>query len=175
MYKSNLITKNTKNYLTLNCFSKLNSNFNFLSFYESSFQFFLKRLYLYSSMNSNNFLTKPNYFINTKVIDSYSINNYNLYFNNFLKKISITDDVFNPFVLDYKTKPINVSMNLNKLERDVNINLIDHDFLLNDNLELLINLNNSLLEKGSNIKFFDINKNIVFKSSNYESRKKRNF
>lgn len=175
MYKSNLGIKQFNNYLTSNCLPSVNQNFNFLSFYESSFQFFLKRLYLYSGLDSNIFSSKPYLAIDKKSLEFNSLNSYTLYLNNFFKRSTLMNDLFNPFKGITTSKQSKEFTSFNTLDKDINVSIVDSDFLLNDNLELLININNSLLLKGSTIKFFDINNNIVFKSTNHEPKAKRNF
>jgi hypothetical protein len=175
MYKSNLGNKQFNNYLTSNCLSSVNQNFTFLSFYESSFQFFLKRLYLYSGLDSNTFSSKPYLVVDKQPLELNSLNNYTLYLNNFFKRSTLINDLFNPFKSITTSKQSKESTSFNTLDKDINVSIVDSDFLLNDNLELLININNSLLLKGSTIKFFDINNNIIFKSTNYEPKAKRNF
>lgn len=176
MYKSNILSKNTKPYLNTDCFTQLNNNFNFLSFYESSFQFFLKRLYIYSNLQTNHFTSKPINFISNNSVNTDIINNYSLYYSNLLQKNVNNDDIFNPFIFKQNEKSKNLFSNVKyNSSKDLYLNVIDSDFLLNDNLELLINLNNSLLEKSLNIKYFNINQNIVFKPIQFESKNKRNF
>jgi hypothetical protein len=158
MYRTNL-TQQTQETIGNLASRDIQNNFNFLSNYETSFHFFVKRAHAFSTLRSNTFTTTLKLNSNPKVgtsTQSMSPENILVLLANSLSRSHTTaSGVLNPFYsrIDYsqlkKFSPTPAS-------KDVVSPSWDYDFLTDDQLELMYNTTTMITATPVSTSFFKL-------------------
>ena len=136
---------------------------NMLQFYEKSYFWFIKRFYLFNTLDTNKISSdviksKIELIIKTADQKSQSSNLFNLILNGMLRSNSLTNSSLNPTYLTNYTSSLKKPTNLNVTgDKDVSILVTELDLLNADNLELLLNLNSNITSLSNDVSFFNIN------------------
>lgn len=136
---------------------------NMLQFYEKSYFWFIKRFYLFNTLDTNTISSdviksKNELIMNTADQKNQSNNLFNLILNGMLRSNSLTNSNLNPTYLTNYISSLKKTTNLNVTsDKDVSILVTELDLLNTDNLELLLNLNNNITSLSNDVSFFNLN------------------
>lgn len=160
MYRSNLLPS-SGSITGVKNFKDLRDNFNFLSYYESSFHFFIKRIHNFLNLSSNSFSSTLT--LNSTVVSenagtgTSSANDLILLATSLGRSQTLTNGVLNPFYVNTNFKknlPKRVELSLTK---DVVLPSWDYDFLTDDQLDFVFNITGVITGGLNSVKFFDTN------------------
>lgn len=164
LYK-NTFNNNNKDSTVFNSISlnSMTTPINMLQFYEKSYFWFIKRFYLFNTLDTNNIssdVIKSKQTLITSTIDQkqQSSTLFNLILNGMLRSNSLTNSSLNPTYLNTYISSLKKPNQLNvSNDKDVSILITELDLLNTDNLELLLNLNNNITSLDNNVSFFNLN------------------
>lgn len=164
LYK-NTFNNNNKDSTVFNSISlnSMTTPINMLQFYEKSYFWFIKRFYLFNTLDTNNISSdviksKPTLITSTVDQKQQSSNLFNLILNGMLRSNSLTNSSLNPTYLNTYISSLKKPNQLNvSNDKDVSILITELDLLNTDNLELLLNLNNNITSLDNNVSFFNLN------------------
>ena len=164
LYK-NTFNNNNKDSTVFNSISlnSMTTPINMLQFYEKSYFWFIKRFYLFNTLDTNNISSdviksKPTLITSTVDQKQQSSNLFNLILNGMLRSNSLTNSSLNPTYLNTYISSLKKPNQLNvSNDKDVSILITELDLLNTDNLELLLNLNNNITSLNNNVSFFNLN------------------
>lgn len=164
LYK-NTFNNNNKDSTVFNSISlnSMTTPINMLQFYEKSYFWFIKRFYLFNTLDTNNISSdviksKPTLITSTVDQKQQSSNLFNLILNGMLRSNSLTNSSLNPTYLNTDISSLKKPNQLNvSNDKDVSILITELDLLNTDNLELLLNLNNNITSLDNNVSFFNLN------------------
>lgn len=158
LYKSNLGRLNPT-FINNSYLSSTNNTFNLLSFYETSFIFFIKRFYHFMGLQSNTFSSTLN--LNSdKTTNSNLIttkNKYSFLLEGLVRSQVITNPILNPFYNSTTFKNMFNTSSDTLISKDTVSVSSELDLLSGDYLDLISNLTTSLTLRKSFISFFDTN------------------
>ena len=164
LYK-NTFNNNNKDSTVFNSISlnSMTTPINMLQFYEKSYFWFIKRFYLFNTLDTNNISSdviksKPTLITSTVDQKQQSSTLFNLILNGMLRSNSLTNSSLNPTYLNTYISSLKKPNQLNvSNDKDVSILITELDLLNTDNLELLLNLNNNITSLNNNVSFFNLN------------------
>lgn len=164
LYK-NTFNNNNKDSTVFNSISlnSMTTPINMLQFYEKSYFWFIKRFYLFNTLDTNNISSdviksKPTLITSTVDQKQQSSNLFNLILNGMLRSNSLTNSSLNPTYLNTYISSLKKPNQLNvSNDKDISILITELDLLNTDNLELLLNLNNNITSLNNNVSFFNLN------------------
>lgn len=162
LYKDTFINSqtNSSNFNELNVQSP-SSPLNMLRYFETSYFWFVKRFYMYNTLNTNtiksNTVLEQN---NLSIIGANNFNNtfskYSLLLNTLIRSLSLTNGLLNPFTQNLNFVDQNKTLPYTNL-KDIILVHNDMDIFNVDNLEILTNYNTLLNNTNTDFNFFNTN------------------
>lgn len=161
LYKDVLTNKyGTNAYTSTLTLNSPSSPLNMLRHFEKSYFWFVKRFYMYNTLNTNTItsnviLTQKNDVdSNDNLANTYT--QYALLLNTLTKSPNLTNGILNP---TYSTTVLNHSTKSHVINstKDITLLINEWDILNSDNLEILNNFNNAITNNHSDLTFFNIN------------------
>lgn len=130
--------------------SQPKTTFKLLSFYETSFQFYIKRFFLFNNLGANNVATSVyNTTNSTTALNLPNITSYRLLSTAMWLSPITANDIFSISLPSTKPTFNHQSSNLTGLGKDVTLILSDCDALSNDQLEIALDLTGSIMTINS--------------------------
>jgi hypothetical protein len=159
MYRSNLTS--TNDITGVRNFKDLKDNFNFLSYYESSFHFFIKRIHHFLNLGSNT-ISSTLTLNPTKVsVGGYGETSFTsdltLLATSLGRSHTLTNGVLNPLYSGVSFKKVLSNKLELSLTKDIVLPTWDYDFLTDDQLDFIFNTTNLVTGGSNSIKFFETN------------------
>ena len=160
LYKDTLMNKYlAQDYNNTLTFTSPTSPLTMLRHFEKSYFWFVKRFYMYNTLNTNmvtsTIMLNPNVLENDSNINmSETYTKYSLLLNTLTKSASLTNGVLNP---TYSALNITNATNTNVANstKDVTLVINDWDVLTMDNLEILNNFSNVITNNNTDLTFFN--------------------
>ena len=162
LYKDTFTNKQplSNNFNELNLTSP-NNPLNMLSYFEKSYFWFVKRFYLFNTLNTNSIasgvtLNQPLLVLNNEENLGNTYNKHFLILSNLVKSPQLTNGTLNPnYFLTNFTNSTSLQTNLNY--KDLTLVVNDLDTFNVDNLEILSNISNLNSTIGTDLVFFNFN------------------
>lgn len=164
LYKSNLGRINPT-FINNSYLSSTSNTFNLLSFYETSFIFFIKRFYYFMGLQSNTFSSTLNLSndVRTDTNLRTTSNKFSFLAEGLVRSQVITNPTLNPFYNHTTFKNTFDTASDKFISKDTVSVSNELDLLSGDYLDLISNLTTSLTLRNNFISFFSTN---VYESSN---------
>lgn len=162
LYKDTFTNKQplSNNFNELNLTSP-NNPLNMLSYFEKSYFWFVKRFYLFNTLNTNSIasgvtLNQSLLMLNNEENLGNTYNKHFLILSNLVKSPQLTNGTLNPnYFLTNFTNSTSLQTNLNS--KDLTLVVNDLDTFNVDNLEILSNISNLNSTIGTDLVFFNFN------------------